>query len=107
MDDLECLNWLPITGRIEFNLLKLAHKALYNETFTEYLSLSFRIVNAYNLRSACAPVIEVPRQIGTLNIQQPLHLINYLLILGTYVTIIHFVTLLGIILENKTFNHRF
>lgn len=65
MEDLECLNWLPIAGRIEFNLLKLTHKALYNETFPEYLSLSLRTVNAYNLRSSCAPVIEVPRETGT------------------------------------------
>jgi hypothetical protein len=44
---------------------------------------------------------------GPLNIQQPLHLINYLLILGTYVTIIYSVTVSGIILENNTFNHIF
>jgi hypothetical protein len=65
MEDVECLNWLPIAGRIEFNLLKLTHKALYNETFPEYLSLSLRTVNTYNLRSSCAPVIEVPRETGT------------------------------------------
>ncbi|CAB4034581.1 Hypothetical predicted protein [Paramuricea clavata] len=43
MEDLECLNWLPITGRIEFNLLKLTHKALYNEylSLLSYLSFVF------------------------------------------------------------------
>ena len=66
-NDLKYLKWLPIIGRIEFNLLKLTHKALYNNKFPEYISLTTRSVNAYDLRSSCAPVLEVPRETKTFN----------------------------------------
>ena len=34
------LNWLPVNKNIELNILKLAHKSLYDETFPEYLKLN-------------------------------------------------------------------
>lgn len=48
---------LPVKGNAEFNILKLAHKLLYDKnSFPEYLNLSLHQVTAYNLRSSTAPV---------------------------------------------------
>ena len=36
------LKWLPIAERIYYYQLKLAHKAIYEKTFTNYLKLTFK-----------------------------------------------------------------
>ena len=47
---------------VELNILKLAHKSLYDETFPEYLKLNLHKVSAYSLRSSIAPVLSIPRE---------------------------------------------
>ena len=60
------LNWLPVKENVEFNILKLAHKSLYdNNSFPEYLKLTLHQVTAYNLRSSTAPVFSILRESGT------------------------------------------
>ena len=41
------LKWLPIDERIDFNIIKLAHKAIHQENFPVYLKLGFNT----NIRS--------------------------------------------------------
>ena len=50
---------------IKLNILKLAHKWLYDEMFPEYLKLNLHKVSAYSLRSLIAPVLSIPRESGT------------------------------------------
>ena len=38
--DVISLNWLPIIELIDFEISKLAHKALYDESWPNYLSLN-------------------------------------------------------------------
>ena len=47
MEDVAKLNWLPVNKNVELNILKLAHKSLYDETFPEYLKLNLHKVSAY------------------------------------------------------------
>ena len=52
LEDIIKLNWLPVKENVEFNILKLAHKSLYDKnSFPEYLKLSLHRVTAYNLRT--------------------------------------------------------
>ena len=64
-DDLAYLNWLPISERRDFNILKLTHKAIHSSNFPEYLSLELRNVHIHNLRSSEAPLLVVPKETGT------------------------------------------
>ena len=48
--DVILLGWLPINERIDFCLIKLAHKALYVTSFPPYLELSFEKLSR-NLRN--------------------------------------------------------
>ena len=66
MEDVVKLNWLPVNKNVELNILKLAHKSLYDETFPEYLKLNLHKVSAHSLRSLIAPVLSIPRESGTL-----------------------------------------
>ena len=50
---------------IKLNILKLAHKLLYDEMFPEYLKLNFHKVSAYSLRYSIVPVPSIPRESGT------------------------------------------
>ena len=45
------LNWLPVSKTFELNILKLAYKSLYDESFPEYLKLNLHKAIAYSLRS--------------------------------------------------------
>ena len=45
------LGWLPAKERINFALLKLAHKALHNVDFPQYLKLEFKQQHSRSLRS--------------------------------------------------------
>ena len=65
VEDVVKLNWLPVNKNVELNILKLAHKSLYDETFPEYLKLNLHKVSAYGLRSSIAPVFSIPRESGT------------------------------------------
>jgi hypothetical protein len=49
---------------MDFNILKLAYKALHDDSFPEYLRLSLRCVNSYSLRSSSAPVLDIPKESG-------------------------------------------
>ena len=62
VEDIVKLNWLPVNRNVELNILKLAHKSLYDETFPEYLKLNLHKVSAYSLRSSIAPVLSIPRE---------------------------------------------
>ena len=50
---------------IKLNILKLAHKSLYDEMFLEYLKLNLHKASAYSLRSSIVPVLSIPRESGT------------------------------------------
>ena len=54
MEDVVKCNWLSVNKNVELNILKLAHKSLYDETFPEYLKLNLHKVSAYSLRSSIA-----------------------------------------------------
>lgn len=51
--------------RRDLALLKITHKALYDDVWPDYLRLKFRTVNAYNLRSLEAPKLAIPTESGT------------------------------------------
>ena len=66
LEDIIKLNWLPVKENVELNILKLAHKSLYDKnSFPEYLKLNLHQVTAYNLRSSTAPVFSIPKESGT------------------------------------------
>ena len=46
-------------------LLKITHKALYDDTWPGYLRLKFHTVSAHNLRSLEAPKLAIPAESGT------------------------------------------
>ena len=64
-EDLAYLNWLPISERRDFNILKLTHKAIHSSDFPEYLSLELHNVHTHNLRLSEAPLLLVPKETGT------------------------------------------
>ena len=45
--DVMLLGWLPISERIDFCIIKLAHKALYITSYLSYLKLSFKKLSRY------------------------------------------------------------
>ena len=45
--DVILLGWLPISERIDFCIIKLAHKDLYVTPFPSYLKLSFKKLSRY------------------------------------------------------------
>ena len=47
VEDVVKLSWLLVNKNVELNILKLAHKSLYDETFSEYLKLNLHKVSAY------------------------------------------------------------
>ena len=55
------VNWLPISERRDFNILKLTHKAIHSSDFPEYLSLELHNIYTHNLRSSEAPLLLVPK----------------------------------------------
>ena len=66
VEDIVKLNWLPVNKNVELNILKSAHKSLYDETFPEYLKLNLHKVSANSLGSSIAPVLSIPRESGTI-----------------------------------------
>ena len=63
-DVLEKLRWLPIKQRIEYHVLRLAHKSLWESSFPDYLRLERRTVNR-QLRSSQSINLTVPLETGT------------------------------------------
>lgn len=51
LEDVAKLNWFPVKENFELNILKLAHKSLYDDAFPEYLKLNLHKVSGYSLRS--------------------------------------------------------
>ena len=47
VEDVVKLSWLLVNKNVELNILKLAHKSLYDETFSEHLKLNLHKVSAY------------------------------------------------------------
>ena len=77
------LHWLPVRKRIDFKLLVLVHRAIYNGT-PEYLAaLLRRHTPTRSLRSAGGLLLEVPRAAVHLPVLDPLCGTNFQ---GTYVT---------------------
>ena len=65
LEDLQKLNWLQVIKRRDLALLKIAHKALYDDVWPDYLRLKFHTVSAYNLRSLEALKLAIPTESGT------------------------------------------
>ena len=64
-NDLHTLNWLPMSKRRDFIVLKLVFKALHDKNWPSYLALEKCEVGKYNLRSMGATTLKVPRLVGT------------------------------------------
>ena len=60
LGDLRKLNWLPIIKRRDMALLKITHKALYDDVWPDYLRHKFHTVSAYNSRSLEARKLAIP-----------------------------------------------
>ena len=65
LEDLQKLNWLQVIKRRDLALLKITHKALYDDVWPDYLRLKFHTVSAYNLRSLEALKLAIPTESGT------------------------------------------
>ena len=65
LEDLRKLNWLAITKRRDLALLKITHKALYDDFWPYYLRLQSHTVSAYSLKSLEAPKLSIPSESGT------------------------------------------
>lgn len=64
LDDVLSLNWLPIQGQRQLNVLKLVHKALYSPFWSGYLR--FKVYNSpRNLRFICGTQVEIPLTANT------------------------------------------
>ena len=78
MEDVVKLNSLPVNNNAELNILMLALKSLYDETFPGYLKFTLYKVSAYSLRSSIALVLFIPRESGTFQHSAATILINSL-----------------------------
>ena len=67
-----------IIKRRDLALLKITHKALYDDVWPVYLRLKFHTVSAYNLRSLEAPKLAIPTESGTFQDSAARLLIRYL-----------------------------
>jgi len=59
------LGWLPTPEKTQLNIPKLRHRALYNNNWPEYLTLS-RYNPSRTLRSSSTPLLEISLLKGTL-----------------------------------------
>ena len=60
LGDLRKLNWLPIIKRRDMALLKITHKALYDDVWPDYLRHKFHTVSAYNSSSLEVRKLAIP-----------------------------------------------
>ena len=58
------LGWLPVQERIELELMRYAHKFIWDLIWPQYLRLELH-TNNRQLRSSCAPSLKIPLQTGT------------------------------------------
>ena len=65
VEDVVKLNWLPVNKNVELNILKSAHKSLYDKTFPEYLKLNLHKVSAHSWGSSIASVLSIARESET------------------------------------------
>ena len=64
------LGWLPTLENTQFNILKLGHRALFSETWPEYLKLN-RHNPQRTLRSSNAPLLQISLVKGTFQDTMP------------------------------------
>ena len=64
-EDVLKLSWLPTLENAKMNILKLGHRALYNNNWPEYLTLS-RHNPSRTLRSSSTPLLQISLLKGTL-----------------------------------------
>ena len=57
-EDVLNLDWLPTLENTQLNILKLGHRALYNNNWPEYLTLS-RHNPSRTLRSSSTPLLQI------------------------------------------------
>ena len=62
--DVLSLGWLAIHERTEFELMRFAHKSIWDYSWPQYLRLELR-TNNRSLRSSRAPLLTVPLETGT------------------------------------------
>ena len=63
-EDVFKLGWLPTLENTQLNILKLGHRALYNNNWPEYLTLS-RHNPSRTLRSSSTPLLQISLLEGT------------------------------------------
>ena len=63
-DDVMKLGWLPVLENTQLNILKLGHRAIYNNNWPDYLMLS-RHNPGRTLRSSSAPLLQISLLKGT------------------------------------------
>ena len=64
MQRVQKLGWLPTLENTQLNILKLGHRALYNNNWPDYLTL-LRHDPSRTLRSSSAPLLQIPLLKGT------------------------------------------
>ena len=69
-EDVLKLGWLPTLENTQLNILKLGHRALYNNNWPEYLKLS-RHNSSRTLRSTSAPFLQISLLKGTFQYSVP------------------------------------
>ena len=75
-NDLHTLNWLLMSKRRDFIVLKLVYKVLHDKNWPSYLALEKCEVGKYNLRSMGTTTLKVPWVGGTFQKFQLSFLIN-------------------------------
>ena len=98
LEDVAKLNWFPVKENVELEILKLAHKSLYDEAFPKYLKLNLHQVSAYSLRSSIAPVLSIPRETATFQ-----HSATTILISSLQLSEIIVITVLSVVVRRDTY----
>ena len=62
--DVLSLGWLLVQERIELELMRFAHRSIWDPTWPQYLRLELHTSNR-QLRSSCAPSLKIPLETGT------------------------------------------
>ena len=64
MGDVLSLGWLPVQERIELELMRYAHRSIWDPIWPQYLRLELH-TNNRQIRSSCAPSLKIPLKTGT------------------------------------------
>jgi hypothetical protein len=62
--DVLSLGWLPVQERIELELMRFAHRSIWDPIWPQYLRLELHTSNR-QLRSSCAPSLKIRLETGT------------------------------------------